>query len=395
MTAMAEVEVGALPDIAYRTALASLPDVGPARLRALLGRGDPADVLALLAAGSLRADPALAAACGRRDPTPLLRQWCAAAAALDVGRLWAAHVAASVEVFGPDDPRWPSQLHDDPDPPALLFARGRVDLLASVGPRVAVVGTRTCTRYGWDVAYGLGAALAAAGVVVVSGLAAGIDAAAHRGALDAAAAGPAASPIGIVGTGLDVAYPRANQGLWEEVARAGLLLGEAPLGTPPARWRFPARNRVIAALVDAVVAVESAAKGGALLTVEEAVARDRVVLAVPGPITSPVSVGTNRLLCDAALPVCDVDDVLTAVGLPPLPRSGSRPRPRLDDDPDAAAALDAVGWTPATLDAVAAGAGLPLGRAAAALARLEMAGHVVDGGGGRWERAHRGAEVTA
>jgi DNA processing protein len=387
----------ALGEAAYVTALAALPDVGPARLRALLA-DRPADaVFADLAAGALRADARLAAATGRSDPTPLLRAWSAAAAALDVGELWSRHVAAGIEVLTPADARWPVALRDDPDPPAILFARGRLEELAGHGPRVAVVGTRRCTRYGWDVAHHLGTALAGEGVAVVSGLAAGIDGAAHRGALDAAARQPAAAPIGVVGTGLDVAYPRSNRGLWDEVSAAGVLVGEAPLGTRPARWRFPARNRIIAALAEAVVVVESAAHGGALHTVDEAEQRGRTVLAVPGPITSPASVGTNLLLRDAALPVCDVDDVLCAIGRAPSrphgdPR-GSTAGP--EGDPDANAVLDALGWTPATLDAVVAASGLPLGRAAAAVARLERAGFVVaEAGGGRWERAQRGAEVT-
>jgi DNA processing protein len=368
-----------LPDAAFTVALASLPDVGPARLRALLARGHPADVLDRVARGRLEADPALAAACGRADPTPLLARWTAAARVLDVDALWACHAGLGVAVLTPEDRRWPRAFDVDPDAPAVLFCRGDLDVLAQPA-MVAVVGTRRCSRYGWDVAHALGAGLAAAGAGVVSGLAAGIDAAAHRGALDAGTA--AARPLAVVGTGLDVAYPRGNRDLWEEVAAAGLLVSEAPLGTRPARWRFPARNRIIAALADAVVVVESAARGGALHTVDEAVLRDRPVLAVPGPITSPASVGTNRLLRDSALVVCDVDDVLLAVGLTPRPGRADA-SPRLDGDDGAV--LEAVGHTDATLDAVAARSRLPLGRAAAALARLEAAGFL-SGGGGRWAR---------
>jgi DNA processing protein len=252
-----------LPALASVVALAALPEVGPARLRHLLGRGDPADVLTRLAAGRFAADPALAAACGRADPTPLLDRWSAAAAELDVAGLWHQHLDAGVAVLTPGDPRWPDALLDDPDPPVLLFATGDVDALARAAPRVAVVGSRECSRYGWDVAHHLGESLAAAGVEVVSGLARGIDAAAHRGAL-----GGGAPLVAVVGTGLDVRYPRENAGLWDEVAAAGVLVSEAPLGTRPARWRFPARNRIIAALAEAVVVVESAASGGALHTVD-------------------------------------------------------------------------------------------------------------------------------
>ena len=376
---------GELPPAAHVATLAALPDVGPARLAALLRYGEPADVLRRLAAGTLAADAELAAACRRSDPSPLLRQWQAAAAATDPAELWAAHVAAGVTVRTPADDGWPAAFVDDPEPPAVLFTRGDAAVLDG-SATVAIVGTRNCTRYGWDTAHRLGRELAAAGVVVVSGLAKGIDSAAHRGALDAAECA-GAPPVGVVGTGLDVVYPREARLLWEEVAATGLLLSEAPLGTTPARWRFPARNRLIAALADAVVVVESASTGGALHTVDEALLRDRPVLAVPGPVTSPVSVGTNRLLRDVAQPVCDSDDVLAAVGLParrPRPASVAAASPVVDDE--ASAVLDALGWTPATLDAVAASARLPLGAAAAVLARLEAVGLVAVDGPARWCR---------
>lgn len=369
-------------ETAALAALASLPDVGPARLTALLRRGTPAEVLSALRAGALAVDAELAAACRRGDPTNLLGAWCAAARALDEGALEAAHEEAGVSVLHPARHGWPAVLLDDPEPPAVLFARGDAGVLGR-RPAVAVVGTRRCTRYGWDVAHDLGAALAAAGVHVVSGLAEGIDAAAHRGALDASGA----PPVGVVATGLDVAYPRANRGLWGEVAEAGVLASEAPLGTPPARWRFPARNRVIAALADVVVVVESRARGGAMHTVDEAVRRDRPVLAVPGPITSAASAGSNRLLADVAVPLCDVDDVLLALGLAAtgVVAAADESAAPVTGDPDAAAVLEALGWTAATLDALAAGARLGLGAAAAALARLEARGLVADAGG-RWQR---------
>src|SRR5262249_38747100 len=154
---------------------------------------------------------------------------------------------------------------------------------------------------GIDVAFELGRDLAAAGVAVVSGLAVGIDASAHAGALHAATS----PPIAVVGSGLDVIYPRRNAVLWREVERRGLVLSQAPLGALPEKWRFPARNRLIAALADAVVVVESGTTGGSLHTVTEAVRRDRVVYAVPGPVRSDASAGTNRLLADGAVPACD------------------------------------------------------------------------------------------
>jgi DNA processing protein len=161
------------------------------------------------------------------------------------------------------------------------------------------------------VAAELAAGLAAAGVCVVSGLAAGIDAAAHRGALAAGAA----PPVAVVGTGLDVVYPRRNADLWEAVAGAGAVLSEYPLGTRPERWRFPARNRLVAALADVLVVVESHARGGSMHTVTAALDRDVPVMAVPGPVRAPASAGTNALLVAGAAPARDAGDVLVALGL--------------------------------------------------------------------------------
>jgi DNA processing protein len=364
-------------------ALAALPEVGPARLRALLAGGAAVEVLSRLAGGRLEVDEALAAACGRRAPV-LLTEWARAAAALDVVALWARHVEAGVGVAVRGGAGYPDALVDDPEPPAVLFSLGAPDVLA--GPRVAIVGTRRCTRYGYEVARSLGARLAGAGVAVVSGLAAGIDGAAHRGALDAGGA----PPIGVVATGLDVAYPPGNRTLWAEVAAAGTLLSEAPLGTRPARWRFPARNRIIAGLADVVVVVESAAAGGALHTVDEALRRDRPVLAVPGPVTSAASVGTNRLLREVAAPACDADDVLVALGLSPGATRTARDR-RPPPDPVGAVVLDALGWTPASLGELVRRSGRPPGTVALALTLLETDGWVATSGGWYERRRQEGA----
>ena len=156
----------------------------------------------------------------------------------------------------------------------------------------------------------MGFDLARAGVRVLSGLALGIDAAAHKGALDAGGA-----VVGVVGTGLDVVYPKRNRSLWAEVASLGLLVSEYPAGTQPERWRFPARNRLIAALSSGVVIVESHQRGGSLLTADEAVDRGKAVFSVPGSVVSPAADGTNGLIVDGASPVRHADDVLDALGL--------------------------------------------------------------------------------
>jgi DNA processing protein len=355
-------------------ALAALPGIGPGRIRALCAERSPLEAWVALRNRRLPIDAVLAAACVQPPgPQKWVRRWEEEAGAVDPEALLLQHRAAGLAVLAPGDRDWPAAFVADPDPPALLFVRGEVSLLDRP-PAVAVVGTRQCSRYGLDVAAAIGAGLAGVGVTVLSGLAAGIDGAAHRGALEAGAA----APVGIVGSGLDVVYPRGHRLLWQEVAAAGALVSESPLGTEPARWRFPARNRLLAALADAVVVVESPVTGGAMHTVEEALRRGRPVLAVPGPITSRASSGTNRLLAEGALPACDVDDVLVAIGL-----GGAAPPPARPDPPpgDAGKLLDAFGWQSATLDQLVLRTGLALPAVARLLAELADAGWVaVDGG---------------
>jgi DNA processing protein len=368
-----EGSASALPPLAWVVALAQLPEMGPARLTALLDRWSPEHAWAQVQAGTCASAPAVAAACRYRklDPVPL---WQAGAASCDVGRLWEQHQLPDLAIGWRGDGGIPAPLAEDVEPPAVLFHRGALEALD--GPRVAIVGTRRCTRYGRDVAFDLGLDLTAAGVRVVSGLASGIDAAAHRGSL----ASGAAPPVGVVGTGLDVVYPRSSADLWRDVAQQGLLLTEAPLSAPAARWRFPARNRLVAALADAVVVVESSTKGGSMYTVEEALRRDRPVLAVPGSVRSPVSAGTNALLAEGA-PVCrDAADVLALLDLSVEPsRRTARPAVAAPDG-DAGLVLDAVGWEPAETSGLALRTGLDLGRLSLALDQLEAAGWIARSG---------------
>jgi DNA processing protein len=277
----------------------------------------------------------------------------------------------------PGGPGFPAVLHVDPDPPALLFSRGDPGVLA--GRRAAIVGTRRCTRYGRDVADELGRDLAGAGVRVVSGLALGIDGAAHRGAL----AGGGAPPVAVVGSGVDVVYPPGHRSLWEEVAACGLLLSEAPMGARPEPWRFPVRNRIIAALAEVVVVVESAEKGGSRHTVEAAMVRDRPVMAVPGSVRSPVSSYPNALLADGCHPVRDALDVLVALGLSSAPHepAESRPTPGPEEGP----VLDILGWDPATFEDLCARSGRSPGQVSVALARLQAGGWVAERAGW-WEQ---------
>ena len=205
------------------------------------------------------------------------------------------------------DPLYPAQLMDLGDPPALLFSTAPPERLAELcaAPAVAVVGTRRASTYGLEVASALGRGLAATGVTVVSGLALGIDAAAHRGALDVS--GPT---IAVLGCGADTVYPRTNRTLYGRVSAAGAVVSELPPGQPPARWTFPARNRIMAGVARVTVVVEAAKRSGSLITAGFAGDLGRDVCAVPGRVTSRIAAGANQLLVDGAHLVRGPEDVL-------------------------------------------------------------------------------------
>lgn len=364
--------------------LAGLPGMGPHRLTALLDAWEPAEAWARATSGQpsrlLAPDgTSVLTVTKTSDRDVLVLAWRSAADGTDPTDALAAHQSAGICVLLRDDPRYPEVLGDDVEPPAVLFVRGDLECLDR--PRAAVVGTRRCTGVGAGMARELGRELAAADVAVVSGLALGIDGAAHRGVLDAAAErSEAAPPIGVVGSGMDVVYPAKHRALWDDVATRGALLSEAPLGARPTAWRFPARNRIIAALADVVVVVESHAAGGSLHTVTEAERRDIPVLAVPGSVRSPAAAGTNQLLADGCHPARDVEDVLVALGLTPAGRrapADHRPKPGAE----AQAVLDAFDWDPATLEHLAVRTGLALPSLAVAVEDLVAAGWVSAQGG--------------
>lgn len=368
----------ALPDEAFLTAVASLPAMGPHRLltlfRALGARGTWQQV----SSGRV---PALAELEGRlgKDPPSLVRRWANAAARLDVSRQWDTHLAAGIIAAALGSARYPAALVDDPEPPAIVFMRG--DPGALEGPSVAVVGTRNCTRVGREVATDLGRGLAAAGVRVVSGLALGVDGAAHLGALRSLRADASAGlPVAVVAGGLDIVYPRRHADLHRQVEEVGLVVSEAPLGTPPEPWRFPARNRIIAGLADAVVVIESRITGGSMHTADEALARAIPLLAVPGSVRSPASAGTNALLAAGATVACELDDVLTAINLGglrrALPAAGGC-RSRTCRDPIGRSVLEAFAWEPLTFEQLAVRTGLELASLAGQVATLEAEGFLV------------------
>lgn len=384
------------PDEAYLTAVASLPAMGPFRLLALFRGFGAKGAWRQVTSGRLPAVPALEGRLGR-DPAALVRRWAHAAGRLDVAELWAAHLAAGVRTAALGSPQYPAALAEDPEPPAVVFMRGDPAVLD--GRRVAVVGTRNCTRVGREVAADFGHGLAAVGVRVVSGLALGVDGAAHTGALEAALEHPCAGPpIAVVAGGLDVVYPRRHADLYRRVEQAGLVVSEAPLGTAPEPWRFPARNRVIAGLAEAVVVVESRLRGGSMHTADEALARGITLLAVPGSIRSPASAGTNALLAAGAMVACDVDDLLTAVGLggvrratPARSAAWSTRSPARPNDPVEQAVLEALGWEPLTFEQLVFRTGLGLASLAERVASLESQGFLVRSDG--WLERSEGRRV--
>jgi DNA processing protein len=264
------------------------------------------------------------------------------------------------------DDTFPRRLAAISDPPPGLFLRGSSlpGLLSE--PSVAIVGARCCSDFGAHVARALARELAAAGLVVVSGLARGIDGWAHRGALDAGGV-----TVAVLGCGIDRDYPRAHSHLARQVSQSGLLVSEYPPGVAPAPWRFPARNRIVAGLSTATVVVEAREQSGALITADLALEEGRDVLAVPGEITSSLSKGTNALLRLGATPVTSAADVLEALGIDPA----VQPTPLTPDGP-ASAALIALAERALTADEVARATGLPAATVAAALTELELAGLV-------------------
>jgi DNA processing protein len=267
------------------------------------------------------------------------------------------------------DPGFPVGLRDAADAPWALIGRGDPALLGRLTPdeAVTVVGARRASTYGREVARELGRELAAAGLVVVSGLAFGIDACAHRGALDAGLT------VAVLGSGADVAYPAAHRSLWRRIGEVGLVISELPPGSGPWRWTFPARNRIMAALSGMTVVVEAAERSGSLITVDLATDLGRDLGAVPGPVGSRLSAGPNNLLAGGACLVRDAQDVLDAM-LGPGARRIERAGPSLG--PVQQAVLEALELGAQTCDAVAVDLRLAGGEVAAALADLESLGYV-------------------
>ena len=282
------------------------------------------------------------------------------------------------------DPDYPAALAEIPDPPLLLYISGRRELLAR--PLVAVVGSRNASVQGKLDAESFSAALSAAGLCVVSGLALGIDTAAHEGALRGAG-----STIAVVGTGLDRVYPARNRELAHRIAAHGCLVSEYALGTPPLAANFPRRNRVISGLAAGVLVVEAAAQSGSLITAQMAAEQGREVFALPGSIHSALAKGCHRLIRDGAQLVETVEEVLEAMQVSPLaaPVAARACAPGTDADANDDDLLLALGAEPVALDDLLARLGGDAGTLGGRLLGLELAGLVTQLPGGRVQRIWR------
>lgn len=339
-------------------ALALVPGLGARRWRELVARFGDARAVLGAGRGALEetrlVGPRLAERIARADLEP-------------AARLVARVADAGGTVLVPRGEHYPPLLAEIPDPPPMLFALGRLDLLHA--PSVSMVGSRNHTTYGATVARMLAGGLARAGLVVASGMARGIDAIAHEGALDAGG-----GSIGVLGNGFGVIYPAANRALYARMAREGCLLTEFPPGERPQAGAFQARNRLVSGLSLALVVVEGGRQSGTAITARHAADQGRTVLAVPGPITSPTSWGTNRLLRDGARPALDAESVLEEYGMTPPAQGGARLDPPSNLPAEEAAVLAVLGADATHVDRVCDAVARPVSEVLAALSALELRG---------------------
>jgi len=348
--------------------------VGPASARRLLAMSGSAEAVFELPAAALdQALPGKQREAFNRPPEHL-------AELIDKASAWLDEPAHGLLVLGDAD--YPPALLATADPPLLLWLQGRRDLLAT--PSLAIVGSRNPTAQGSDNARAFAKALAQRGRTIVSGLALGIDAAAHEGALDGHGA-----TIAVVGTGLDQVYPRRNEKLAARiVAGNGLIVSEYSLGTPVLPANFPRRNRIIAGLSQGCLVVEAAVQSGSLITARLAAEAGREVFAIPGSIHSPQARGCHALIRQGAKLVESADDVLEE-----LPPQGGAvaPAAQADDAPhEQQALLDAMGFDPVSLDALMARCGWPAAELSATLLELELDGEVARLAGQLFQRRQRG-----
>nr|WP_307729690.1 MULTISPECIES: DNA-processing protein DprA [unclassified Massilia] len=288
----------------------------------------------------------------------------------------------SHHVLALGDAAYPQALATIPDPPLLLYIRGRIDLLAR--PALAIVGSRNATLQGKTNAGAFATALSDAGVCVVSGLALGIDAAAHEGALRGAG-----STIAVVGTGADLFYPACNRALAQRIASEGCIVSEYALGTPPTSGNFPRRNRIISGLSSGVLVVEAAAQSGSLITARVAAEQGREVFALPGSIHAPLAKGCHQLIRDGARLIETVDEVLEALQVAPrlcTPAVAVASAQALPTETDCTDLLAQLGHEPLDVDYLLELTGADIGQLSMGLLALEMAGMIERLPGGKVQR---------
>jgi DNA processing protein len=348
--------------------------VGPGAARRLLAMaGSPEAVFELPAAALDQALPPRQRAALGQPPEHL-------AELLDKAGAWLAEPGHGLLVLGDVD--YPPRLLATADPPLLLWLQGRRELLSQ--PSIAIVGSRNPTAQGGDNARAFARALAQNGYAIVSGLALGIDAAAHEGALDAGGA-----TIAVVGTGLDQVYPARNKPLAARIlAAGGLIASEYSLGTPVMQANFPRRNRIIAGLSQGCLVVEAAVQSGSLITARLAVEAVREVFAIPGSIHSPQARGCHALIRQGAKLVESAADLLEE--LPPLGTPPAPPPEQAEAPHEQQALLDAMGFDPVSLDALMARCGWPAPELSAALLELELDGQVARLAGQLFQRRRAG-----
>ncbi len=298
--------------------------------------------------------------------------------ALDAAISWLAGESNHLLTLADSD--YPHRLLEIADPPVMLFMKGRRELLhAAETAGIAIVGSRNATPGGLQTAEAFAKALSMAGLTIISGMALGIDAAAHRGGLDGVG-----STIAVVGTGLDLVYPARNKALAREIAESGLLVSEFAIGTPALAANFPRRNRIISGLSRGVLVVEAALASGSLITARQAGEQGREVFAIPGSIHSPFSKGCHQLIKQGAKLVDDAADILVELNLAPVSRtmaaSGANPVEREDW------ILTAMGYDPVTIDSLIDLTGKPAEEVLARITELELSGVVASLYGGKFQR---------
>jgi DNA processing protein len=355
--------------------LTETPQLGRGLARKLLAAfGSPhAAIAATTAARTGVIGPVAAAALAEAAET--------LAALTDATLAWlAAADGAPRDVIPLGDPHYPNALLEAPDPPLLLYVQGRIELLQAES--IAIVGSRSPTPQGADNARAFASHLSHGGLTIVSGLAMGVDAAAHAGALEGAA-----STIAVVGTGLDQIYPRRNSTLGQRIFREGLIVSEYSLGMPPLAINFPRRNRIIAGLARGTLVVEATLQSGSLITARMANEAGREVFAIPGSIHSPQSRGCHALIKQGAKLVETAQDILEELSWPQAATATSSAADALSDaDP----LLDALGFEPVTLDALVARTGASAAELSVRLLDLELDGHVARLPGQLFQRQPRG-----